>query len=213
MPTTLAVRRLDKTILFRHCVALKTTNRRIIGYSFYARPPSESWWRQLVNRSRAYLQRRSCDAHSHQLGLSRGDSGLVDSDEHGAGPAPANEKNDILSMMPDNALAFVVVNDPALSVKKVSALAERIEVPLPDLMDLLKGRLPAVEHVDMSRPAAACHLSRRQWSFRIDAGPGHGLYCICQSWWCAGHVRGSGQSEFCRGPGGCHFLQRVRPVD
>jgi len=68
--------------------------------------------------------------------------------------AVAAEQTDILSMLPDNSLAFVVVNDPALLLKKASTLSKRLEVPMPDPMMLLQSQLPAIAHVDMTRPAA-----------------------------------------------------------
>jgi len=71
-----------------------------------------------------------------------------------AKPDGEAKKTDILSMMPDNSLAFVVVNDPALLFKKAGTLAKRLEVPMADPMLLLQARLPAVQHVDMTRPAA-----------------------------------------------------------
>lgn len=71
-----------------------------------------------------------------------------------AKPDGAAKKTDILSMMPDNALAFVVVNEPSLLFKKAGTLAKQLEVPMPDPMSLLQSQLPAVEHVDMARPAA-----------------------------------------------------------
>jgi hypothetical protein len=71
-----------------------------------------------------------------------------------AKPAAAAEKTDVLSMMPDNSLAFVVVNDPALLLKKAATLAKRLEVPMPEPMALLKEQLPAAAHIDLTRPAA-----------------------------------------------------------
>jgi len=71
-----------------------------------------------------------------------------------AKPDGAAKKTDILSMMPDNSLAFVVVNDPALLFKKAGTFAGRLELPMPDSMSLLQEKLPAVQHVDMTRPAA-----------------------------------------------------------
>lgn len=71
-----------------------------------------------------------------------------------AQPAGVAKKTDILSMMPDNSLAFVVVNDPALLLKKATTFAKQLEVPMPDPMVLLQMRLPAVGHLDMTRPAA-----------------------------------------------------------
>jgi hypothetical protein len=66
----------------------------------------------------------------------------------------ATEKIDILSMMPDNSLAFVVVNDPAHLVERAGTLAAQLELPMPDPMTLLQAKLPAVPHVDFTRPAA-----------------------------------------------------------
>jgi hypothetical protein len=66
----------------------------------------------------------------------------------------ATKKTDILSMMPDNSLAFVVVNEPALLVKKAGTLVTQLEVPISDPMLLLRTKMPAVQYVDMTRPAA-----------------------------------------------------------
>jgi hypothetical protein len=57
-------------------------------------------------------------------------------------------------MMPDNSLAFVVVQNPAKLFQKATTLAQQIEAPMPDPMELLQERLPAAQHIDMARPAA-----------------------------------------------------------
>lgn len=71
-----------------------------------------------------------------------------------AAPDRQSKQTDILSLMPDNTLAFVVVNDPALLLTKTEALAKQLELPMPDPLALLQKQLPAVEHVDKSRPVA-----------------------------------------------------------
>jgi hypothetical protein len=87
-----------------------------------------------------------------------------------AKPDGAAKKTDILSMMPDNSLAFVVINDPALLFKKAGTLAKQLEAPMPDPVLLLQAQLPAVEHVDMTRPAAVA-ISRGGF-------PGGGLILV-----------------------------------
>ncbi len=72
------------------------------------------------------------------------------------GPAKkrAAKKTDILSMIPDNAYAFVVINKPAMLFRKAATLTKRLEVPSPDPVTVLRVIGPAAKHVDMTRPAA-----------------------------------------------------------
>jgi hypothetical protein len=64
------------------------------------------------------------------------------------------DKSDILSMLPDDSLAFIVVRQPALLLTKSETLAKQLECPAPDVMAWVEKRLPAIQHVDMERPAA-----------------------------------------------------------
>lgn len=79
-------------------------------------------------------------------------------------PVQAAESADgVWGLLPDDTLGFVVVNEPQKLAEDVEALSEKLELPLPgDPMELLGMQIPAVEHVDTSKPVAMVAVAREE---------------------------------------------------
>ncbi len=65
---------------------------------------------------------------------------------------PALGMAGVMEVVPDDALAFVVVNDIVKTNVKISALAKQLEIPIPNLLETAKLMTGAVKGIDEKRP-------------------------------------------------------------
>ena len=72
--------------------------------------------------------------------------------------APAPAADDVLGLVPPDAIAFVTIQRPAELNAKTQALAKQMELPIPSPLDLAKAILKIGDGLDLQRTAAVAVL-------------------------------------------------------